>query len=258
MKEKASNGMKKYKHIFFDVDGTLTRSRSPMKKTMERILRSLIKSGRDVIAVSGADLTQMRKQVGGLNLYWKHNVYFLAQNGNYAQDKSTRVLWSNILSPESKSDINNHINTIRVNLTNIFESADESDLIQDRGSQISLSLLGHHAELERKEGFDPDGSRRREILQRFPLISDRVEVRIGGTTCLDYFEKGKNKGFNVKQMIEEMKWNPGDCVYVGDALFEGGNDETVKGIIDTHPVKSPEDTVSFIKNQMVQSQEHGH
>lgn len=250
MAEKASNGMKTYKHIFFDMDGTLTRSRSPMKADMKKFLISLIKSGRDIIAVSGADFTQIRKQVGGFNLYWKQNIYFLAQNGNHAVGKNAKELWSNALSESDKKNINEHINLIRENIKDILEGANESDLIQDRGSQISFSLLGHNAELNRKEKFDPDGSRRQEILKRFPLVSDSVEVRIGGTTCLDYFEKGKNKGFNVKQMIEKMNWKPEDCVYVGDALFEGGNDESVKGIIDTEEVDSPEDTISFIKKQL--------
>lgn len=245
--------MKKYRHIFFDVDGTLTRSKSPMKADMKHLLTSLIKSGCDVVAVSGADHNQMRKQVGGLKLYWKQNVYFLAQNGNNAFGKGGAPLWENVLSKEDKAEIGAHIKAVKAGFAPLFEGADENDLIQDRGSQISLSFLGHNAPLEKKEKFDPDGSRRRAVLEENPLVSGRAEVRIGGTTCLDYFAKGKNKGFNVRQMIEKMRWRPEDCVYVGDALFDGGNDETVKGIIDTHAVDSPEGTASFIKGQMVQS-----
>lgn len=243
--------MKKYKHIFFDLDGTLTRSRSLIEPEMKQVLIELMKSGRDVIVVSGADVPQVRKQLGGGAI--ASEVYVLAQNGNKSFGKGGALLWENVLSGGDRVDINAHINMIRTNLRDLFLGTNESDLIQDRGCQISLSFVGHNAELERKERFDPDSSRRKEVLKRFPLISDRIEVRIGGTTCLDYFEKGKNKGFNVKQMIEKIDWKPEDCVYVGDALFEGGNDETVKGVIDTHEVGSPADTASFINDQMVQS-----
>ena len=39
-------------------------------------------------------------------------------------------------------------------------------------------------------------------------------------------------------------------MYVGDALFPGGNDETVIGVIPTHPVDSPDATFTFI-NQVI-------
>lgn len=243
--------MRKYIHIFFDMDGTLTRSRSLIEPEMKQALIDLMKSGRDVIVVSGADVPQMKKQI--TEELFSSGIYAMSQNGNSAFDKNGSALWQNVLSAEDKLEINEHINTVRTNLSGLFVGTDENDLIQDRGCQISLSLVGHHAELERKEKFDPDSSKRKEILKQFPLISNRVEARIGGTTCLDYFEKGKNKGWNVKQMIAKMGWRPEDCIYVGDALFEGGNDETVKGIIDTHAVDSPEGTASFIQIQMLQS-----
>src|SRR3989344_4574215 len=192
--------MKRYKHIFFDMDGTLTRSRSLIEPEMKQSLISLMESGRDVIVVSGADVPQMKNQI--TEELFSSGIYAMAQNGNNTFDKNGVVLWQNVLSAEDKSEINKHINTIRLNFKNLFEGADEKDLIQDRGCQVSLSFVGHHAELERKEKFDPDSSKRKEILKQFPLVSDRVEVRIGGTTCLDYFEKGRNKGSNVGQLIE--------------------------------------------------------
>ena len=234
--------------LFFDMDGTLTKSQSQIEAEMEKLVISLIESGRDVIVVSGQTYPRIRKQVGGKLLAGR--IYALAQNGNNLQDKGGVTIWNNTLTAENKAEISKHINSIRENFRDIFEGTDENDLVQDRGCQIAFSLLGHNADLSRKRRFDPDGSRRQEILKRFPLISSRVEVKIGGTTTFDYFEKDKNKGANVRQMIEKMNWKPEDCVYVGDALFEGGNDESVKDIIDTHEVNSPEDTISFINKQL--------
>ena len=86
------------------------------------------------------------------------------------------------------------------------------------------------------------------MLVEHPLVSDAVEVRIGGTTTFDYFRKGMHKGHNVLELIRRKGWVKDECVYVGDALFPGGNDETVIGVIDTHPVKNPTETLEFIRS----------
>ena len=59
-------------------------------------------------------------------------------------------------------------------------------------------------------------------------------------------EKGKNKGFNVRAFMEHMHWLDEDSVYVGDALFSGGNDETVIGVIPTKAVKDYKETFAYL------------
>ena len=75
-----------------------------------------------------------------------------------------------------------------------------------------------------------------------------VDVVPGGTTCLDFFLRGKNKGYNVLRLIKKEGWLHEDCIYVGDALFPGGNDETVLGVIPTHAVKDPDETFAFVQS----------
>jgi hypothetical protein len=93
-----------------------------------------------------------------------------------------------------------------------------------------------------KEKFDPQGVRRTNLLATHPLTSETIEVKVAGTTCLDYFRKGHNKGYNIARLCTYKDWNPDTCLYFGDALFPGGNDETVIGIIDTEAVENPDDT----------------
>ena len=47
---------------------------------------------------------------------------------------------------------------------------------------------------------------------------------------VDYFKKGKNK-FNINRLIDLKGWEKEECLFFGDALFPGGNDETVNGVI---------------------------
>jgi hydroxymethylpyrimidine pyrophosphatase-like HAD family hydrolase len=104
-----------------------------------------------------------------------------------------------------------------------------------------------------KEAFDPDHKIRHTLLADLAadvqLLEDAgVEIRSGGTTVLDMFGKGQNKGHNVRAFTELKGWNTADCIYIGDALFPGGNDETVIGILPTHPVKDYRETYEFLSS----------
>ena len=77
-----------------------------------------------------------------------------------------------------------------------------------------------------------------------------VEVKSGGTTVLDIFQKGKHKGYNVGELIKTLGWEKDNAIYVGDALFPGGNDATVIGVIDTHAVPNYHATYDFLKNEL--------
>jgi phosphomannomutase len=235
------SGASTYRHLFFDMDGTLTAARSLAEPAMLEALEDLITAGRDVIVVSGAEVKQIAYQMKNLQ------VTYLAQNGNHAYDAETgQDIWRELLSPEEKAEILAHMQS----LPRTWAVTDENDLIEDRGSQISYSLLGHHEDKAKKAAFDPNGDKRRALLAAHPLKSETVEAKMGGTTTIDYFRRGHHKGHNVYRLIEEEGWNKDACVYVGDALFEGGNDEAVVGVIETHGVKNPEDTLTFIRENL--------
>ena len=41
------------------------------------------------------------------------------------------------------------------------------------------------------------------------------------------------KGANVQKIIDLMGWDKDECIYFGDGLYPGGNDEAVIGVIET-------------------------
>jgi HAD superfamily hydrolase (TIGR01484 family) len=226
---------KNYKHLFFDLDGTVTRSRTPITKKM---FKRLAGTKKDIIVITGARLEQMESQLGGLECF------MMPQNGNHAVFAGEE-LWRDVLHPDKVLEIMDHINTLSASRT--WDVPDETDLLEDRGCQISYSIYGHHAPVEDKEKFDPDQKKRKKLLEEHPLNSDTIEAKIAGTTCLDYMRKGRNKGYNVTRLIERMGWNKDECVYFGDALFPGGNDEAVIGVIDTVQVDNQEDTYNKLE-----------
>lgn len=228
--------MKHKKHLFFDMDDTVSASRTPMEDDVFDLYRSL---SRDIIVVSGAQVSQINTQIRELP------AYRLGQNGNQALSPEGTVLWNEYLTEKHAYEIHAHIEKLR-RLYNT-QVHDDNDLIEHRGAQMSYSLIGHHEELEKKKMCDPDRHVRCSLLEEIPFVSDELEVKIGGTTCFDYFQKGRHKGYNVNRLIEHMKWNKDDCVYFGDAIFPGGNDETVIGVVETFSVKNHRHTFDVLK-----------
>lgn len=243
-----SNNMPK--HVFFDMDDTLTKSKTLMAPEHAPLFRSLC-GKKDVIIVSGQDIDNIRRQIPTEcdGLY-----FVLTQNGNHALAKDGSVLWSRDFSNEQKTLIYEFANELKKELH--LEVKDENDLIEDRGSQISYSLIGHHEDLQKKREFDPGAKKRIAILEDHSswvtkLRDASIEVAAGGTTCFDFMLLGCNKGSNVLRLTEREGWKKEDSLYVGDALEPGRNDETVIGVIPTHAVKDPDETFGFIKSNLL-------
>lgn len=207
---------------FFDLDNTVTPSRSEIHPAIFDTLNHI----KNKVIISGASEEQMRSQLGGLRCA------VMSQNGN------VNSLWKRLLTTEEQELILKHIELYS-------DKTNPTDKTENRGAQVSYSFVGHHAPLEIKKTFDPTGEKRRKMLETFPLPAG-IEAKIAGTTCIDYLPIGLNKGTNILKYIELKGWKRRDCIYVGDALFPGGNDETVIGVIPAFSVKMWRDTLEFL------------
>jgi HAD superfamily hydrolase (TIGR01484 family) len=224
--------MKKY--LFFDLDNTVTRSRSKIDSEFKEWF---LTSPHDIVIMTGGTHDMIVHQMDGVPCYK------LGQSGNHATDIDGNLLWEERLTGEQKEKVFEHIRRIPIT----WHVSDENDLLQDRGCQVSYSLLGHNEVLEKKEAFDHDVKKRRAILEKYPFDELGLQVKIGGTTVLDYTAAGKHKGFYATKLIEHLGWNKDDAIFFGDRLIPGGNDESVIGVIDTVAVESPFDTLHYLK-----------
>ena len=236
--------MTSYRHIFFDLDGTLARSRTPISD--EHVLLFLeLTQHFNVLVTSGTAAEKMRSRLPQ-GTYW-----LFAENGNVAYDETGALLWRHALSPQQKELVFSLIEGMKKYLD--LEVLDEYDLVEDREVQIAYSLIGHNENLEKKEAFDPNGEKRRLLLKVFHadvefLKKSGVEVRIGGTTTLDFIPLLHNKATNIIELMEKKGWKGRDTLYVGDALYSGGNDEVMIGVVDTKTVKNPAETFDLIRS----------
>lgn len=229
--------MKNYKHLFFDMDMTIAPSRQPILPEMHALLESL---PHDIIVVSGQLQDKIKWQTNNLN------AYYLGNNGNHANDVLNNELWKNEdLAHEHKQEIHEHIEKISSLLDH--EMNHEWSPIEDRGSQITFSPIGNTAPVEHKSVYDPDRKKRESYLEQFPLESENIIVKIGGSTSYDYIHKDRHKGTNVQKLIDHMGWNKDEAIYFGDGLYPGGNDELVIGVIETVPVTDHLDTYKKLK-----------
>jgi phosphomannomutase len=233
-------------HFFFDLDNTLTRSKSHIAPEHKPILRKLVALA-DVIVVSGhaeKDIKAHLEDVAGF--------YTMGQNGNVAKRPDGSVLWERKLSEGQKKAIYAFTDKARKHLA--YTVRDENDIVEDRGAQIAFSLIGHHENQDVKDAFDPAHEKRKKLLEDLRADVENlrekhnVDVLIAGTTNLDIIERGKNKGFNITEFISLMGWKKEECLYIGDALFPGGNDETVIGVIPTKPVKGYAETYAYLES----------
>ncbi len=223
--------MKQYKHLFFDMDQTIAPARQPILPEMYSLLHEL---PQDIIIVSGQEVDK---------IMWQSNElpsFTLGQNGNHATDVENNELWNIPLDDAHRAEIMRHIEAIVAILGHDLNH--DWSPIEDRGAQITFSPIGNTAPVEHKMTYDPDRRKRDALLAQIPFESEELIVKIGGSTSLDYIHKDRHKGTNVQKLIDLMSWNKDECVYFGDGLFPGGNDEAVIGVIETVPVTDHEDT----------------
>lgn len=244
--------VKKYELVIFDLDGTLAPSKSPMEHDMAELLSRLLdKMG--VVVISGGSWSQFEKQfLASANFSpGQFERLFLAPTSGasffrFANGKWHRV-YAEVLSREDKKRIFEAFDYALPRSGYVPPKNPHGELIEDRVTQVSFSALGQKAPLELKEKWDPDKKKRLRIV---PFLQEKLpdfEVRIGGTTTIDITKKGVDKAYGIKRISDELEIPIEQMLFVGDALFEGGNDEAAKKTgIDCRAVRDPKETEQVI------------
>ena len=238
------------KLIVFDLDGTLTESKAALDTEMSALLRDLLGVVK-VAVISGGSWQQFEKQVLA-NLASNEslvNLSLLPTCGTkffkYVKD------WEEIYSEDFTADEKEKI--IRA-LKNAFTAAGFKidkvwgEVIEDRGSQITFSALGQQAPLEEKKKWDPDFAKRKKMKTFLDTLIPEFFVRLGGTTSIDVTKHGIDKAYGIKKLRDTLGIAIDEMIFIGDALFPGGNDYPAKevGALSIQ-VKDPHETKRVIE-----------
>ncbi len=241
------------KVIVFDLDGTLAESKQPLDSEMATLLKQLIDHDHYIAVMSGGSLAQYKKQFLSqlpLSSLQYQKLYLLPTSGT-AMYRYTHNDWQEIymhtLSLVESDEITTMLHEAAFATGNIPEKIHGAQ-IEDRGSQITFSALGQDAPLQEKSSWDPDRSKRKEIIFYFIKRLPQYTVHIGGTNSIDITKKGIDKTYGIQQLSKVLSIPISDMVFVGDALYPGGNDEPAKASgIECVSVKNIDETKAYIR-----------
>jgi phosphomannomutase len=239
--------------IIFDLDGTLTESKAALTSDMGLTLARLLQK-MPVAIMSGGSYAQFEKQLlpGMPEDANFRNLYLFPTSAAQCytwQDGSWTVLYSNPLTPEEKSEIQRALaDALHQTGLDVPPPQLWGEQLEDRGSQISWSALGQHAPFEAKKVWDPDRVKRLPVQAILLHTLPGFSVRVNATSTIDITRAGITKAYGVQKFSEILGTPIIEMLYVGDALFPGGNDEIVKETgIDTRQVEGPTETKEVIE-----------
>ena len=238
------------KLIVFDLDGTLAASKSSLDAEMSSLLRDLLGIVK-VAVISGGAWPQFEKQLlsnlpmderlASLSILPTCGTKYFQYNGAW------KKLYSEDFTADEKGED-----------CQFLEESDRSsrlscrktwgETIEDRGSQVTYSALGQQAPLEEKEKWDSDFAKRKKIKAILDTLIPEFSVRLGGSTSIDVTKPGIDKAYGIKKLQETLGISLKEMIYIGDALFVGGNDYPAEqaGVISI-PVRGPDETKRVIE-----------
>src|SRR3546814_13461625 len=74
-----------------------------------------------------------------------------------------------------------------------------------------------------------------------------LSINMGGATSIDVTREGVDKAYGLKKLCDASGISLDAMMFVGDAIFPGGNDYPAKLLgLDTVRVREPQDTLSVI------------
>jgi|SRR3989344_699172 len=241
------------KAIIFDLDGTLTKSKTPLDTEMACLLKALLEQ-KKVGVIGGGDYTQFKNQL----LRYLHagspllkNLFILPVSGGSFYRHGLRgwqKIYEHALADSEKEKIMKAFAEAFKSTSYVHPKKIYGNTIEDRKSQITFSALGQKAPIKEKYRWNKVADVRPKLLSILERSLSGFEIRFGGLTSIDVTKRGIDKAYGVRQLIKLLRITPKDTAFIGDALHKGGNDYAVKKAkILTVGVKDHEDTKALIR-----------
>ncbi|HEX4104188.1 MAG TPA: HAD-IIB family hydrolase [Candidatus Paceibacterota bacterium] len=247
--------------IVFDMDGTLTPSKSIADKEMVALLLQLLEKKR-VAVIGGGKYSLFKEQL--VNRFPRRdarlaNLFLFPTTANafYRYKNGT---WKNVytldLSKEEKAGIRAAFRETLKEINYVPPKKVYGVTLEDRGTQMSFSPLGQEIvtvlgtkgialKEQWKKKNDPLRFKIAKLVgKRLP----KLEVHVGGITTIDITRKGIDKAYGLRQIKKYLHVPIAKMFFMGDALYPGGNDYAVKKTgVDCAKVDGPQDTKKIIK-----------
>ena len=243
------------KVIACDLDGTLAPSKSFLEKEMAEVIFKILEKYK-LAVISGGSYKQFEKQFISqlsINKELFRNLYLFPTNGStcyiYENDEF-RKLYDEMMTIEERKKIFSAFK-IAIEESKIDVSNPFGEIVEDREGEVTFSGRGQNAPLEEKEKWDPDQSKRKIIVDLLKKYIPEFEIRIGGATSIDITHKGINKAYAINKIKKIINVETEDILFIGDALYENGNDSSVKETgVECISVANPKETLDLLKSYL--------
>lgn len=220
----------KPKLVVFDMDGTLTQSKMPVSPGMAAFVAHLTEHTK-VAVVSGADFPQIRRQFLSAvpRSARKENLFFLPVVGGELWEfrkASWRRIYAELLRTAERKLVRKAI-LEALKETRFSSRRIYGRQVDDRKSQITFSALGSSAPISVKKRWDPEGKKRKKLAKVLIGKLPGFSIQIGGLTSIDITREGVGKPEGIMRLASRLHIRKSEILFLGDALFPGGNDYPV-------------------------------
>jgi phosphomannomutase len=246
--------------IVFDLDGTLAPSKSIADRQMVDLLLNLLEQ-KKVAVIGGGKYSLFQRQL--LDRLPKRDPrlsnFFLfptTSTAFYRYRNGWKKIYAKELSSTERAAIKKAFRDVFREIHYIPPKKTYGQVIEDRRSQITFSALGQDivAALGKKgvklkeEWTRKNTPLKLKIAKLVQKKLPNLEVHAAGFTSIDVTRKGIDKAYGVRQIKKVLKIPIRDMVFIGDALYPGGNDYAARKTgIECVPVRGPEDTKRIIE-----------
>lgn len=210
----------------FDVDGTLTPSRSVMDEKFRKEFLDFANK-HDVCLVTGSDYPKTLEQVGQEVIDACSFVFNCCGNEVRTRDK---VKYQSAWKPGGTLLL-----TLEYEKRKSEFPIRTGKHIETRIGMVNFSVVGRNATKEERATYvkwDEEMNERLIISSRLRTLFPELDCTIAGETGLDIYPKGKDKS-QVREWIENK------LIFFGDRCVYGGND---------YPLAKAADVVYNVKN----------
>ena len=238
--------------IVFDLDGTLTESKASIKANMAKALRALL-ARKKVAVIGGGRYEQFQNQflarlkcppalLTNLFLFPTTSTSFYRYRGGW------KNVYKRELAAQEKKKIMDAFKTAFQKTGYKHPKKVWGKVIEDRGTQVTFSALGQKAPVAAKEKWNQEQDVRPALMKMMQKLLPKFEVRRGGLTSIDVTKKGIDKAYGLRQIEKTLRIPIKRMVFIGDALYPGGNDYAAKRTrVKSMAVRGPKDTKKIIE-----------
>lgn len=257
--------IRRKKIIVFDLDGTLTETKSAMDREMAILLSKLLEK-KIVAVIGGGKYDLFREQlIRRLRVPKKllRNLFLFPTTATsfYRYTQGWKRIYYHELSKKEKQAIRKAFQDVFEEMGYAHPKQIYGELIEDRGTQMSFSVFGQdivavlgekgiRLKKEWKRKYTPLKLKMAKLLaKRLP----NLEVRAAGYTTIDVTRKGIDKAYGIRQIKKYLQVPISQMVFVGDALFPGGNDFAARRTgVKCIAVSGPKETKRLVRSWLSQ------